>query len=45
MGSSPKQYVKYKYTYHKNLAWGLTLEKDAGEEFFKGDQNMDLQDF
>ncbi len=37
-GNPMKLYTKYKFTYRKNLAWGLTVEKDPGEEFFKGSQ-------
>ncbi|NOZ46138.1 MAG: helix-hairpin-helix domain-containing protein [Chlorobi bacterium] len=36
LGNPIKYYVKYKYNYRKNLSWGLTMEKDPGEEFFTG---------
>jgi len=35
-GSPDKIYTRYRYTYKNNLSWGLTGEKDAGEQFFKG---------
>ena len=35
-GSRDRLLVKYRYHYQKRLLWGLTLEKDAGEEFFAG---------
>ncbi len=35
-GSPDKLYARYRYTYKNNLSWGITAEKDAGEEFFKG---------
>ncbi|MGV6860459.1 MAG: hypothetical protein ACWA41_01740 [Putridiphycobacter sp.] len=35
-GSPDKLYTRYRYTYKNNVSWGLTGEKDAGEEFFKG---------
>jgi hypothetical protein len=38
LGSPTKLYTKYKYQYKNQLFWGVTAEKDAGEEFFKGNQ-------
>jgi DNA uptake protein ComE-like DNA-binding protein len=38
LGSPEKLYLKYRFTYYNNISWGLTAEKDAGEEFFKGSQ-------
>jgi hypothetical protein len=35
-GSRDRLLVKYRYHYQKRLLWGLTMEKDAGEEFFSG---------
>lgn len=35
-GSRDRLLVKYRYHYQKRLYCGLTLEKDAGEAFFKG---------
>lgn len=36
LGDPNKLYVRYKYTAGKKIQLGLTAEKDAGEEFFKG---------
>jgi len=38
LGNEYKYYVKYKYHYKNRLQWGVTMEKDPGEEFFKGTQ-------
>ncbi|HIP37174.1 MAG TPA: helix-hairpin-helix domain-containing protein, partial [Crocinitomix sp.] len=35
-GSPDKLYTRYRYTYKDKLSWGITAEKDAGEEFFRG---------
>jgi len=35
-GSRDRVLVKYRYHFQKRLLWGLTMEKDAGEEFFTG---------
>lgn len=40
LGSSQKVYFKYKYNYRKKIFWGLTADKDPGEEFFKGTQKQ-----
>ncbi len=37
-GSPQKFFLRYKYTYKKLLQYGITAEKDAGEQFFKGAQ-------
>jgi len=37
-GSPLKLYFRYKYEYSDKLMWGVTAEKDAGEEFLKGSQ-------
>ncbi len=29
-------YLRYRYTYHKKLQWGITATNGAGEPFFKG---------
>lgn len=34
LGSSYKIYAKYKYNYKNKIYWGITAEKDPGEEFF-----------
>lgn len=36
LGSPDKIYSKYRFNYNNNVKFGLTMEKDAGEEFFKG---------
>ncbi len=36
LGSSYKVYAKYKYNYKNKIYWGITAEKDPGEEFFSG---------
>jgi len=40
LGNKYKYYVKYKYHYKNMLQWGFTMEKDPGEEFFKGTQKQ-----
>ena len=37
-GSPQKLFVRYKYSYKNILQYGITAEKDAGEQFFKGTQ-------
>lgn len=37
-GSPQKVLVRYKYKYKNTLQYGITAEKDAGEQFFKGVQ-------
>jgi len=36
LGSSYKIYAKYKYNYKNKIYFGVTAEKDPGEEFFVG---------
>ncbi len=36
LGSRDKMYLKYRFNYFNNIKIGLTAEKDAGEEFFRG---------
>lgn len=36
LGSPQKYYARYRFKYSNKISWGLTMEKDAGEEFFKG---------
>lgn len=38
-GSPQKILLRYKYVYKNQLQYGITAEKDAGEEFFKGAQS------
>lgn len=40
LGSSDKLYFRYRNTYRDRISWGLTAEKDAGEEFFRGTQKQ-----
>lgn len=54
LGSEDKIYMRYRFKFRQNVSWGMTAEKDAGEEFFKGTQkngfdfysaHLYLQDF
>lgn len=36
LGSPQKYYARYRFKYSNKVSWGVTMEKDAGEEFFKG---------
>ena len=36
LGSPQKYYARYRFKYSNKVSWGLTMEKDAGEQFFKG---------
>ncbi|MDR2009330.1 MAG: helix-hairpin-helix domain-containing protein [Bacteroidales bacterium] len=38
LGSPDKIYVKYGYQYKNKLSFGVTAEKDDGEQFFRGAQ-------
>ncbi len=40
LGSSDKLYFRYRNTYKDRISWGVTGEKDAGEEFFRGTQKQ-----
>ncbi len=40
LGNRMKYYVKYKYHYKDRIHWGVTMEKDPGEEFFRGSQKQ-----
>jgi hypothetical protein len=40
LGSKHKLYTRYRFTYGTHVSWGLTAEKDAGEEFFRGTQKQ-----
>ncbi|HEX8460858.1 MAG TPA: helix-hairpin-helix domain-containing protein, partial [Segetibacter sp.] len=37
-GSAQRIFFRYKYTYRNLLQFGITGDKDAGEQFFKGSQ-------
>jgi hypothetical protein len=41
LGSQDKIYTRYRFTFGNRISWGFTGEKDAGEEFFKGSNNVD----
>ena len=38
LGSPDKFYTRYRYRYDDRISFGVTAEKDNGEEFFKGSQ-------
>ncbi len=38
LGNPGRFYTRYRYKYKKNLSFGITAEKDPGEEFFSGSQ-------
>ncbi len=38
LGSPARIYAKYKFKYADRVQFGITADKDAGEEFFKGSQ-------
>ncbi|HYV93989.1 MAG TPA: helix-hairpin-helix domain-containing protein [Chitinophagales bacterium] len=38
LGSPLNLYARYRYTYGTKFSYGITGQKDAGEEFFKGTQ-------
>ncbi len=40
LGSQHKLYLRYRHKYGQKISYGLTAEKDAGEEFFKGSQSQ-----
>lgn len=40
LGSPWKVYSRYRFQYRRNLSFGITAEKDEGEEFFKGTQKQ-----
>lgn len=40
LGSPWKLYTRYRFQYRRNLDFGITAEKDEGEEFFKGTQKQ-----
>lgn len=39
-GNPDKYYSRFRYSYRTNLSFGITAEKDAGEEFFQGTQKQ-----
>lgn len=40
LGSPQKLLMRYKYSYRNSLQFGITGEKDAGEQFFKANQKQ-----
>jgi len=38
LGSPYQLYSRYRFKYRNNVSFGITAEKDAGEEFFRGTQ-------
>lgn len=38
LGDPMKYYFKYKFQYRDRVQWGITAEKDPGEQFFEGIQ-------
>ena len=38
LGSPFRVYTRYRFRYRQNFSFGITAEKDEGEEFFKGSQ-------
>ena len=47
LGDPHKLYFRYRHTYDNKLSYGMTAEKDEGEEFFKGSnkQGFDFYSF
>ena len=39
LGSPDKLYTRYGFNYYNRVRFGITAEKDPGEEFFKGSQS------
>ncbi len=40
LGDANQLYVRYRFHFQRNISWGFTAEKDAGEAFFKGTQKQ-----
>jgi hypothetical protein len=38
LGDPWKHFMRYRFTYQRKISFGITAEKDQGEEFFKGSQ-------
>lgn len=38
VGDPMHYYLRYNFTYKNKVSWGITADKDPGEEFFKGTQ-------
>ena len=39
-GNADKYYSRFRYSYKTNISFGITAEKDPGEQFFKGAQKQ-----
>ncbi|KAA2240462.1 helix-hairpin-helix domain-containing protein [Chitinophaga agrisoli] len=39
-GTPDQLLVRYRYNFPRYASWGITMEKDAGEQFFKGAQQQ-----
>jgi len=40
LGNPYRMFMRYRFTYSNFVSWGMTAEKDAGEEFFRGTQKQ-----
>lgn len=40
MGGPEKLFMRYRYNFPRYISWGIVMEKDAGEAFFKGAQQQ-----
>ncbi len=40
LGSPQRVFARYRFRYSNNVSFGVTAEKDAGEEFFRGTQKQ-----
>lgn len=40
LGSPFRVYTRYRFRYRQNISAGFTMEKDEGEEFFRGSQSQ-----
>ncbi len=40
LGSQDRLYARYRYRYSDQISFGVTAEKDPGEEFFRGSQTQ-----
>lgn len=40
LGNPDRYYTRYRFRFGTNVSWGITAEKDPGEQFFKGTQKQ-----
>lgn len=40
LGNPQQYYLRYRYRFNNKLSYGITMEKDAGEEFFQGSNRL-----